>query len=148
MRARTFPTTEAELEQICLALRRAYPPTPRRAPTFTVGHIIFICGVLLVPIVLTPWPWGRMAADPLGDAKLNNAKPDPTPIQVGGKWLTELPDGRKVVATYVGYHNDWKDLPWTGNRVGDARWLWAYNHYFVWIAPLTPANATPTWIDP
>src|SRR5258708_2363153 len=80
MRPRIFPTAQAELEQINVTLRRAYPtPARRRAHTFTVAHIIFICGVLLVPIVVTPWPWGRMAADPLSDAKLNNAPP---PVKV------------------------------------------------------------------
>lgn len=164
MRLRTFPTAQLELEQINIALRRAYPPPPptRRnlgALAQTIRDLRAIAATIaiaIVPVLVLILAWSK-SVDPLGDAKLNNAppqaqraKPSPTPryTQFGDQLKVTMPDGRWLTATYVGQHNDWKDLPWTGNKVGDARWLWSCKHYFIWVAPLTPANATPTWIDP
>jgi|GraSoi_2013_60cm_1033757.scaffolds.fasta_scaffold00855_2 hypothetical protein len=164
MRARLFETAQLELEQISVALQRAYgresstaakPKRRLKLPAFSFGQILYVLGLLLLGGVLLH-PWQR-SVDPLGDAKLNNAPPvkvgeppSPTlhPVRLGDQFMAEMPDGRWLTATYVGQHRDWNDLPWTGNKVGDARYVWALKHWFIWAAPLTPANATPTWIDP
>jgi hypothetical protein len=153
MRPRIFPTAQAELAQINEALRRAY--TPPKPPTPNLGAIALTIAIPIAPVVALMLAWSK-SVDPMGDAKLNNAPPvkvaapssTPRYTQLGDQFVADMPDGRPVAATYVGQHNDWKDLPWTGNKVGDARWLWAYKHWFIWVAPLSPANATPTWIDP
>ena len=81
MRPRFFPTAQAELDHINVALRRAYPSTQRtkrsrkpfRLPSVSLGPVIYVLGlVLLGAILLHPW---QKSVDPLGDAKLSNAPP-------------------------------------------------------------------------
>ena len=56
-----------------------------------------------------------------------------------------MPDGRWVVATAIGRAKSQEDLPWTGNKIGDARWIG--EQCFVWLNPIGQTNH-PLWIDP
>ena len=170
MRPRFFPTAQAELEQINVALRRAYepPPPPPKRPAFSFGPILYILGLLLLAgVLLHPW---QKSVDPLGDAKLNNAKPIPRAelikwnphvpratlvnlgeplehigtVNWGDTFWVMMPDGRWIVVTAMGRANRVEELPLTGNRIGDARWVG--DSCFVWLNPI--GLTIPTWIDP
>lgn len=141
-------------------------------------------GALIIALVAVfvwlAWPRGP-SADPLGDARLNNARPTPTPavapapapalraelvrvnpnvpratlvnlgtpviptkVQMGDTFWVQMPDQRWIVANAMGHANRLEELPLTGNRIGDARWIG--EHCFVWLNPIGQIN--PTWIDP
>jgi hypothetical protein len=68
----------------------------------------------------------------------------PKKVQVGESFWGQMPDGRWIVATAMGWTKSWEDLPWTGNRIGDARWIG--KHCYVWLNPI--GQTSPTWIDP
>ena len=98
-------------------------------PTSFSGFLVYLLGLALVGEVLVHHsaPPRSIVIDP--------AKPTPTPryTKPGDQWFAELPDGRRVLATYVQDYSGqrisrWKDLPWTGNKIGDARYLWEYKH--------------------
>jgi hypothetical protein len=165
MRPRFFPTADLELEQIIESLRRAYPPSQKGRLRLDPGLLI-LCGIIGFVVGIFRFAWSP-TVDPLGDARLNNAASadghksvrnlaQPTPISIGdatpepvyvGQWLlVHMPDGRHVPAHVVGQHEQWKDPPWNGNTIGDARYVWAQKAYFVWLTPLK--GGSPTWIDP
>jgi hypothetical protein len=206
MRPRFFPTAQAELGHINVALRRMYPSTRRktrkqRLPNLGVialtirdlGRFALAIGIFLIVLFMLTWRLPEIkvshpdaiVADP--DAVANNSptgwpkvvdpqpmyRPDavannhappqlassPTPrrtkadLRPADQFIAYMPDGREIVVTWVvDYPGQnmyrWEDLPWTGNKIGDARYVWSYCHWFVWTVPLTSANATPTWIDP
>src|SRR5260221_5315418 len=118
MRARLFETAQLELEQISVALQRAYGRESSTAekrkrrlklPAFSFGQILYVLGLLLLGGVLLH-PWQR-SVDPLGDAKLNNAPPvkvgeppSPTlhPVRLGDLFIAELPDDHWITATKYG----------------------------------------------
>jgi hypothetical protein len=155
MRPRFLYGPQVELEQIGQALRRAYapppkPPAPARARFSLMpvaGSIVFILGIILAPMVLL----GILADQ-------SNRSCRPTPVihrmQVGDYFIADLPDGRHIVATARSSERRWEDLPWTGNHIGDAKFVGdpykfpIKGHWFVWMKPLGKTNATPTWIDP
>ncbi len=135
--------------------------------------------MLLGGILLHPW---QKSVDPLGDAKLSNARPTPTPaalaptsvpaaraelvranpnvpraalvslgapvaqkfVEWGESFWVQMPDSRWIVATAIARANRVEELPLTGNKVGDARWI--DKHCFVWLNPIGQTN--PMWIDP
>jgi hypothetical protein len=39
-----------------------------------------------------------------------------------------------------------KDLPLSGNHIGDARYVADDKHWYVWL--IQSANSAPAWIDP
>jgi hypothetical protein len=68
----------------------------------------------------------------------------PTKVQMGDTFWVQMPDSRWIVAAAMGRANRLEELPLTGNRIGDARWIG--EHCFVWLNPIGQTN--PTWIDP
>src|SRR5258708_28476673 len=157
MRPRLFETAQLELEQISVALQplilpsAACPNAGDRSvePTSFSGFLVYLLGLALVGEVMVHHsaPPRSIVIDP--------AKPTPTPryTKPGDQWFAELPDSRRVLATYVQDYSGqrisrWKDLPWTGNKIGDARYLWEYKHWFIWLAPVGANLNSPTWIDP
>ena len=164
MRPRIFPTAQAELEQINVALRRAYePPPPTRQNSRALAQTIRDLGALastiaiaIVPVVALMLAWSK-PADPMGDAKLNNApknqlirhegavEPVVKQLVVGDivEFKEDFPGLKAIVQESV---HMWEELPWTGNKIGDARYVFASKHWFVWLKPSTAL--TPTWIDP
>lgn len=68
----------------------------------------------------------------------------PTKVQMGESFWVQMPDQRWIVASAMGRANRLEELPLTGNRIGDARWIG--EHCFVWLNPIGQTN--PTWIDP
>src|SRR5258707_7281483 len=65
-------------------------------------------------------------------------------VQWGESFWVQMPDSRWIVATAMGRTNRVEELPLTGNKVGDARWIG--EHCFVWLNPI--GQTLPTWIDP
>jgi hypothetical protein len=102
-----------------------------------VGDVVLVVNnsVIRRPALLTPEP----------------VQPVHRYTRPGDSWVAQLPDGRYILATYVvDYPGQsmyrWEDLPWTGNKIGDARYVYASKHWFLWLKP-NPA-LTPIWIDP
>jgi hypothetical protein len=156
MRPRSFLTAGLELQQIGEALRQAYPlPQKKRrhfGPDLKVLLYLGLYLALLFVVLLLAW---SPTADPLGDAKLNNAPrsaASPTPTthqqrvnQLGDTFL--IPD-KQHIAIYVGDQVHWEDLPWTGNHIGDARYVWDVKRWYIWLVPAESEDGTPTWTDP
>ncbi len=65
-------------------------------------------------------------------------------VQEGESFWVHMPDRRWIVATAMGRAKSQEELPLTGNRIGDARWI--DPHYFIWLKPIGQTSAT--WIDP
>jgi hypothetical protein len=163
MRPRLFATAQLGLEQINVALRRAYPPPRSNRAAFAqaikdLGMLAKTIAIVLVPVVLFILAWSK-PVDPLADAKLNNAPvvaaPTPPPAvkyYKNGDQIT-FKDFPGIVCTVTGDYATarYDDLPWTGNRLYDTRYVTADKHWYIWMLPrLVRANtlATPTWIDP
>src|SRR5258708_18141387 len=73
--------------------------------------------------------------------------PGPTaPGPVGSYFNVELPDGRRIHAIVQAAVNGIVSLPFTGNRIGDARYVANEGHWYVWAVPLH--GNTASWIDP
>ncbi len=158
-RSRFFPTAQKELERVSVALRAAYAQPPRQRIriwernfpwelVYVLFAVIPICALFILP---------HNPADPLADARVDNAPqvastpvppPKPKEIHFGDHFNVTMPDGRLISGTYVGQANQWQDLPWTGNKIGDPRYLWEYKHWFIWLAPVGANLNRPTWIDP
>jgi len=71
---------------------------------------------------------------------------DHAPRPVGDYFNVEMPDGRhihSVVRAAVTFANQ---LPFTGNRIGDARYVAGEQSWYVWTLPL--GGNTAQWIDP
>ena len=68
------------------------------------------------------------------------------PGPVGGHFNVELPDGRRIHGIVQGAVNGIVGLPFTGNRIGDARYVANEGHWYVWAVPLH--GSTASWIDP
>jgi hypothetical protein len=66
------------------------------------------------------------------------------PRPVGHYFNVELPDGRRIHSIVRAAVNGVGSLPFTGNRIGDARY--AAGHWYVWTVPLH--GNTASWIDP
>jgi hypothetical protein len=58
----------------------------------------------------------------------------------------QAPDGRHVRATVRYAVVGQKDLPLSGNHIGDARYVAGDKHWYVWL--IQSANSAPAWIDP
>jgi hypothetical protein len=58
----------------------------------------------------------------------------------------QMPDGRHVRATVRSAVVGQKDLPLSGNHIGDARYVAGEGHWYLWL--IQSANSAPTWIDP
>jgi len=105
-------------------------------------------------------------ADPLADARLNNAPSDqsapvatPTPTvmralpvnhfaprPIGDLLRVQLPDGRILWTKACAGVRSLTDLPLTGNQVGDMRYVSGTNAFWVWTTPI--GGGLATWIDP
>lgn len=66
------------------------------------------------------------------------------PVSQGESFWVHMPDGRWIVATYVARASQLSELPMSGNRVGDARYVG--EQAYIWLRPVGGVN--PTWIDP
>ena len=152
MRPRFSLSATAELEAVSAALCRAYAPAKSRRRFGPDLIVLFYLGLYLSIIsLMLLLVWSR-PADPLADAILNNApssaaSPTPTPKrapQLGDSFA--LPDYPRL-ATYVGQHSRWEDLPWTANHIGDARYVWESKHWYIWLVPPAVVNsAFEGWI--
>src|SRR6267142_3299036 len=164
------PVATATMERI----RRSLNERPQRKG-LPWGAVVI---ALVAIFVWLAWPRGP-SADPLGDARLNNAQATPTPapaisvpvppraelvrlnpnvpratlvslgtpliptkVQMGDTFWVQMPDTRWIVANAMGRAKSQEELPLTGNRIGDARWIG--EHCFVWLNPIGQIN--PTWI--
>src|SRR5258708_7855483 len=165
------PVATATMERIRRSLERPQPRFP-----LSVGFLLCL-GSLILMFGWLAWPRGP-SADPIGDARLNNARATPTPVmpvpaaraelvranpnvpraalvslgapvaqksvEWGESFWVQMPDRRWIVATAIARANRLEELPLTGNKVGDARWIG--EHCFVWLNPI--GQTSPTWIDP
>jgi hypothetical protein len=68
------------------------------------------------------------------------------PGPVGGYFNVEMPDGRRIHSTVRSAVAVRINLPFTGNRMGDARYVTAEGAWYVWLLPI--GGNTATWIDP
>lgn len=168
-----------QLEEATKALRRAHTPEKPKPQPRGRGPIVspgFLVGFVAMVVTLGWLAWPRTPnADPLGDGRLNNAPAEADPFAdpqvrarlayfrsiiheyglptVGEQRMMQLPDGRDILITYHGQAQQWEDLPWTGNKLGDCFtfdgnfWIWAYPS-----AKALPIGTihlqTPTWVDP
>jgi hypothetical protein len=102
-------------------------------------------------------------ADPLADARLNNAPavaaatPSATvpraqlvyqfaPRPIGDAERVALPDGRILWTKVCARVKSLTDLPLSGNQIGDMRYVSGTNAFWVWTTPIS--GGLPTWIDP
>ena len=108
-------------------------PTPAPSPTIVAAPRAELVRDPTVPTV----PRAQLVS--LGTPHIQD-----TPVQLGESTWVHMPDGRWVVATFVGVGKSQSDLPLTGNRIGDARYVG--EHCWVWLRPIGQTN--PTWIDP
>src|SRR5260221_85799 len=159
----------ATMEQIGRDFKERLQPKPR--VRFSVGFLLCV-GALILMFGWLAWP-RTPSADPIGDARLNNARPTATPVAIapvpipalraelvrlnpnvpratvvnlgtphsqttklqwGDSFWVQVPDQRWVVATAIARANRLEELPLTGNKVGDARWIG--EHWFVWLNPI------------
>ncbi len=106
----------------------------------------------------------RSTPDSAERYRLPTAMPSPTPIvrdyapraelvqndfaprPVGDAFDVQMPDGRHARATVRYAVVGQKDLPLSGNHIGDARYVAGDKHWYVWLT--SSANTAPTWIDP
>jgi hypothetical protein len=71
---------------------------------------------------------------------------DFAPRPVGDAFGVQMPDGRHFRATVRYAVVGEKDLPLSGNHIGDARYVASDKHWYVWL--IQSANSAPAWIDP
>jgi hypothetical protein len=156
MRPRLFSRADLELQHFSAELRRAYSPAPAKRqfrfqflePGLVIVGVVLILVTLLFMAVWTP------SIDTAALMRINNApnsaaSPAPTPksvTQLGDSFT--LPDKRHSLATYIGQHSRWEDLPWTANHVGDARYVWEAKQWYIWLVPAGSEDGTPAWINP
>lgn len=155
-------------------LQEPEKPKPEpRVPTLSLGIILGL-GALVIAFGWLAWPRGPSAnpigdnnaqatptpvmSVPAPRAEVVRLNPNvpraalvslgapfqPKTVQMGESFWGQMPDGRWIVATAIGRLNRWEELPWTGNRIGDARWIG--KHCYVWLNPI--GQTYPTWIDP
>jgi len=159
------PVATATMERIRRSLDERPQPILRRepwTPSFSLG--LLLAFFALVAVWLS-WPrtpnveWLLKATPPIPRAELVKWNPhvpraelvslgQPTPkygkFNWGDTFWVMMPDGRWIVVTAMGRANTPEELPLTGNRIGDARWVG--DSCFVWLNPIGQTN--PTWIDP
>ena len=71
---------------------------------------------------------------------------DFAPRPVGDAFDVQMPDGRHARAIVRYAVVGQKDLPLSGNHIGDARYVAGNKHWYVWM--IQSANSAPAWIDP
>jgi hypothetical protein len=138
-----------------------YQQQPKRHSNW--GPIIFALAIGWVAAIL--FMSRTKNADPLADARLNNAPNDrsapvatPTPIvmraqlvqfaprPIGDNSWVRLPDGRSVWTKVCPGVKSLTDLPRTGNHLGDMRYVSEADGFWVWTTLI--GSNVPTWIDP
>jgi hypothetical protein len=93
----------------------------------------------------TPVPTPAPIVDRVPRAQLVNDHFAPPPV---GHWFNvRMPDGRLVAALVKTPVSAFSGLPWSGNQIGDTRYVANEGHWYVWLAR-SAAIPTPTWIDP
>jgi hypothetical protein len=155
MRPASFLTARVQLEDISKTLQglqqepaKPSKPEPRVTLSFFKDYwpqlgVILVLGAIVVAFGWLAWPRGPSASPRAALVSLG-APFQPKKVQVGESFWGQMPDGRWIVATAMGWTKSWEELPWTGNRIGDARWIG--KHCYVWLNPI--GQTSPTWIDP
>jgi hypothetical protein len=165
------PVATATMERIGRDFKERLQPKSRFPAGFLlgVGALIFLFGWLAWPRTnadpigdgrlnnarATPTPAISVPAPRAELVRLNPNVPRatlvnlgtpsiPKLVQMGDTFWVQMPDSRWIVATAMGDANRLEELPLTGNRIGDARWI--DKHCFVWLNPI--GQTTATWIDP
>jgi hypothetical protein len=87
-----------------------------------------IATLALIAVVLPPWEQMRSHRIP------------------GEHYTESLPDGRVVTTTFRGWINEAKNLPQTGNQIGDEIQVTDGDTCWIWL----PLAGTPNcgWVDP
>jgi hypothetical protein len=146
MRPRFFSTSQQELGSACDTLRRA---TTRPEPKDR-GPLIAVCFFLGLLVWCLGFGWNQIIAHAtptshLYDEKLI-AKTQAWHNWLEARHLAYLPDWRLVPYRDVGSVSDARDLPKTGNHIGDRYGISGAQFHYVWIVPL--GETQPRWIDP
>src|SRR5260370_31452212 len=68
------------------------------------------------------------------------------PGPVGGHFDVQLPDGRRIHTVVQAAVNGVGSLPFTGNQIGNARYVANEGQWYIWAVPLH--GSTASWIDP